>query len=92
MSAFKHDMNAQEYVNIIYNEGRIDELLDACDYYHPEMPSAIEAFDWGLTLGQYVGRFFYDAFVFRFQVLGGGHVLYFIGTKESVKDRISKIL
>jgi hypothetical protein len=82
----------QEYVNVIYNEGRIDELLNACDYYHPEMPTSIEAFEWGLTLGQYMGKFHYGSSVYRFQVLGGRHVLYFIGTKESVKARINKVL
>lgn len=92
MSIIKHDLLLQEYVNIIYNEGRMDDLLGACDYYHPEITDKNAAFEWGITLGQYIGKFHYNSFIYKFEVIGNEYVLYFIGTLISVKDRITKIL
>ena len=82
----------KEYVRIIYNEGRLDDLLKICDYYHPEIPNKTAAFEWGLTLGEYIGRFRPNSSVYRFEMLDGKTVLYFIGTSESIRSKISKML
>lgn len=92
MNFFKHDMICQEYVNIIYNEGRVDDLLNTCDYYHPEIPDKNAAFEWGVMFGAYLGKFFYDIDVYKFEPIGSKYVFYFIGSLKCVKEKISKAL
>jgi len=91
-SSFQQDIILQEFVNIINNEGRLDELIGVCDYYHKDFDDHVASFEWGLNLGAYMGKFRYGDDVFRFTVIGSPIVLYFIGTKETVRDRIHKVL
>lgn len=91
-TSFKYDMVLHEYVNIINNEGRLDELIRVCDYYHHEFKDNLAAFEWGMNLGSYIGRFRNDDYVYRFEVIGSPVVLYFIGTYQMVRDKIYRVL
>lgn len=82
----------QEYINIIYTEGRIDELIDTCDYYHLEFPDKHAAFEWGLHFGAYMGKFRYGSDVYRFEVIDGTTVLYFVGEYHLVREKIYNLL
>lgn len=89
---FKPNTILQEYVNLIYNEGREEDLIKACDYYHHAFPDMQSAFEWGLTFGQYVGKNYNGIDVYRFTVLHGDLVFYFIGAGNVVSDKLNRIL
>jgi hypothetical protein len=88
----KSDMILQECVNIICSEGRLEDLIKISDFYHPEFPNYQAAFDWGLSFGEYLGKFRYGDLVFRFEASDRKTVLYFLGSRDKVRAKIDDIL
>lgn len=82
----------QEYINIMYSEGRLEELIAACDFYHLTLSTTKEAFEWGMHLGEYMGKFRRGECIYRFEVIDGITVLYFIGEHNYVKDKLYNLL
>lgn len=91
MGTFQYDFILQEYVNIVYNEGRIDDVIRICDYYHLELPNKQHALEWGFYFGEYVGKFRPGALVWAFE-LPNKTVIYFIGSKEDITKKIYDIV
>jgi hypothetical protein len=90
LSSFKYNQTIQDYINIISQEGRMEELIKACDYYHHEFIDKQYAFEWGFHFGQYLGKFCYGENIFRFEV--DNTILYFIGPEEKVKEKLYNLL
>lgn len=89
---FKESSMVQEHVNIIHGEGRTDDLIKICDYYHHRFDSVEEALRWGIDFGEHVGKYFYGDNVWRFFLRGSETMIYFIGTEKTVRIKVLKIL
>jgi hypothetical protein len=91
---YKTDRDLQDKVRAIANEGRKEELIAACNIYHPAVFDTQDgAIEFGIHLGWYMGRFLPDDEIWRFSLPDHEHVkIYFFGSKEEVKDIINDML
>ena len=89
---FKRHTILQEIFTVICREGREDELRNECDLYHIGFTSGDEALEFGFNLGEYVGKFNFGDDVFEFRVPECNVRMYFIGSRQTVKDRIYEVL
>lgn len=85
-----HNYILQEYIDIIAKEGRLDDLLKLCSYYHNAFDSDQEAIEWGFLFGKHITQSFKDQEVqiWRFAVPYSKTVLYFIGSYDVVRNKI----
>jgi hypothetical protein len=89
---FHTDVIVQNYVSIIYNEGRVDELIKICDFYHLKFSDMDTAMGCMINFGEYIGKFYYGDKLWRFYYPDNEGSLYFIGSLEEVKKKVGEIL
>jgi len=91
---YKTNRELQDKIRAIANEGRKEELIVACDLYHPAVFDTQDAaVEFGINLGYYMHQFFPDDELWRFSLPDHEHLkIYFIGSKEEVEDIINDML
>jgi hypothetical protein len=89
---FKTDFLVQNYVYIIYNEGRVDELTKICYFYHSKFTDIESAMGVMLNLGEYIGQYNFGSSLWRFYYPGDEGSIYFVGSLEEVKKKVGQIL
>jgi hypothetical protein len=88
---FKTNFILQEMVNIISNEGRLQELEQICDFCHLRFSSFDDCFEQAFNFGEYVGKFLYGEEIWKLSIPDGG-CIYFFGDLKVVKNKIQKVV
>jgi hypothetical protein len=89
---FNTDHLVQNYVSVIYNEGRLDELIKICDFHHGKLPNIEDVMEVVFNFGEYVGKFYFGTKLWRFYYPDGEGSIYFLGSIDEIKKKVREIL
>jgi hypothetical protein len=89
---YKSDDLVQTYVSMIYNEGRVDELIKVCDFYHGKLPNIEDVMEVVFNFGEYVGHYHFGTQLWKFIYPDNDGAIYFLGSLKEVKKKVSGVL
>lgn len=89
---FKRDSILQSIFSTICIEGREDELRDEADLYHMGFDTHQKSLEFGFNLGEFVGKFYFGDYVYELDVPECNAKHYFIGSYDTVRQRLLAIL
>lgn len=88
----KTDALVQNYVFIIYNEGRVDELIKISDLHHGKLSDLDAVMQVAFNFGEYVGKYHFGIQLWRFFYPDGEGSVYFLGSIDEVRKKVMEIL
>jgi hypothetical protein len=87
----RHEL-LQEFISMIFIEGRKDEIIKICDYYNHGISSIDDGIEWGMNFGEFIGRFYFGEEIWEFKFPEERGAVYFIGSLSDVRSRINDII